>query len=209
MNKKIYQFILALLAIMIGLYPIIYLFLDSSVGFLSSKGSELLESNLWRGAFYLHILFGGISLLCGWSQFFPRWRNRHLKFHRNLGKIYLGSVTFSGIGGLYMAFFANGGLISTFGFGSLAMFWLITTWKAFFEISAGRVDSHQVWMMRSYALTFAAVTLRIWLPLFTGPMGIEFIQAYKAISWLCWVPNLILIEILIVKIQSNTKVAIR
>jgi hypothetical protein len=45
-------------------------------------------------------------------------------------------------------------------------------------------------MIRNYALTFAAVTLRIWLPLLSEVAGIEFVNAYRAVAWLCWIPNL-------------------
>ncbi|MEQ8879328.1 MAG: DUF2306 domain-containing protein, partial [Cyclobacteriaceae bacterium] len=61
---------------------------------------------------------------------------------------------------------------------------------------AKKIEEHQRWMLRSYALTFAAVTLRLWLPALTG-LGIAFIVAYKIISWLSWVPNLLVVEWLI------------
>jgi hypothetical protein len=50
-------------------------------------------------------------------------------------------------------------------------------------------------MIRNYALTFAAVTLRIYLPLMTPFLfhG-DFLAAYRTISWLCWVPNLAIAE---------------
>jgi hypothetical protein len=48
-------------------------------------------------------------------------------------------------------------------------------------------------MIRSYALTLAAVTLRLWLPL-SQVAGIDFMTAYVAIAWLCWVPNLLVAE---------------
>ena len=49
-------------------------------------------------------------------------------------------------------------------------------------------------MVRSFAMTFAAVTLRLYLPI--APMlGYEFMPAYVAISWFCWVPNLIVAEL--------------
>jgi len=53
-------------------------------------------------------------------------------------------------------------------------------------------------MTRSYALTFAAVTLRIYLPL-SQVAGIPFEPAYQTIAWLCWVPNLIVAEWLILR----------
>ena len=42
-------------------------------------------------------------------------------------------------------------------------------------------------------MTLAAVTLRIYLPL-SQIAGIPFEEAYPAISWMCWVPNLIFVE---------------
>lgn len=42
----------------------------------------------------------------------------------------------------------------------------------------------------------AAVTLRIYLP-FGIASGMPFEEAYPAIAWLCWVPNLIVAEWLI------------
>jgi hypothetical protein len=48
-------------------------------------------------------------------------------------------------------------------------------------------------MIRSYALTLAAVTLRLYLPS-SQLAGLPFTVAYPAISWLCWVPNLLIAE---------------
>jgi hypothetical protein len=52
---------------------------------------------------------------------------------------------------------------------------------------------HREWMIRSYALCLAAVTLRLYLPL-AALGGIPFEEAYPAIAWLCWVPNLVAAE---------------
>jgi len=49
-------------------------------------------------------------------------------------------------------------------------------------------------MIRSFALTFAAVTLRLYLPI-SAMLSIPFEEAYRAISFLCWVPNLALAEL--------------
>ena len=58
----------------------------------------------------------------------------------------------------------------------------------------GRFAEHRVWMLRSFALTFAAVTLRLYLPIF--PMlGLPLVEGYRVVSILCWVPNLILVEL--------------
>jgi hypothetical protein len=41
------------------------------------------------------------------------------------------------------------------------------------------------------------VTLRLYLPL-SGAIGIPFDDAYPAIAWLCWVPNLVVAEWLVI-----------
>ena len=48
-------------------------------------------------------------------------------------------------------------------------------------------------MIRSCSLTLAAVTLRIYLPL-SQLAGIPFAEAYQAVAWACWVPNLVVAE---------------
>jgi len=59
------------------------------------------------------------------------------------------------------------------------------------------VLAHQRWMIRSLALTFAAVTLRVYLPLSVA-VGLPFDVAYPVIAWVCWVPNLLVAECLFV-----------
>jgi hypothetical protein len=57
-------------------------------------------------------------------------------------------------------------------------------------------------MIRSYALTFAAVTLRIWLPFLIGILGLTFIEAYKIVAWLSWIPNILVAELIISRIKK-------
>lgn len=193
------------LAIVIGLYPLLYFFVDMSQGFLGTKSPELLQSATWLTAFYQHIIFGAVAMLSGWSQFSKRIRNNNLRIHRTLGKIYLIAVLLSGLAGLYLALFANGGIVSSLGFSGLAIGWIFTSAVAYACIRKYNIDEHQYWMIRSYALCWAAVTLRIWLPFFQISFGMDFMMAYKIISWLCWVPNLIVAEIIIKKLRRGSK----
>jgi uncharacterized membrane protein len=181
-------------AIVIGLYPLTYLLFDMSQGLMSSKSPALLNDGFWKPVFYAHIYFGGVALLCGWSQFLKSSRSKYLKLHRFLGKIYVITVLLSGIAGLYLAFHATGGAIASFGFGILALLWLTTTSIAFIFIQKKQIEKHQHWMIRSYALCFAAVTLRLWIPFFQAVLHFEFVEGYRIIAWLCWVPNLLFAE---------------
>ncbi|MCB0373449.1 MAG: DUF2306 domain-containing protein [Muricauda sp.] len=189
-RNKAAWIVFVFLAIGIGLYPLIYVFATDDFGLLLGKSKELLASNLWNIAFYGHISFGGLALLSGWSQFSKKLRSKRLNLHRNLGKIYVVSVLISGLCGVYLGFFATGGIVSSLGFVSLGIIWLFTTGMAYFAVKRKDMSLHQGMMIYSYAACFAAVTLRIWLPLLTLTLG-EFLLAYKIVAWLCWVPNIL------------------
>lgn len=159
-------FFMALFAIFIGLYPLRFIGLPYEESLLGMKPDFLLYNSLYMLAFYAHIFLGGITLITGFSQFFKKLRLKRLGLHRTLGKIYIISVLLSGTAGLGIAFFASGGIISSLGFGSLAILWLYTTVQAYTAIRNKHIDKHRQWMIRSYALCFAAVTLRLYMPLF-------------------------------------------
>ncbi|RLD23333.1 MAG: DUF2306 domain-containing protein, partial [Bacteroidetes bacterium] len=151
---------------------------------------ELLGSIVWNIGFYGHILLGGLALLVGWVQFSKKLRIANLKRHRTIGKVYVLAVLISGICSLYIGFFANGGIIASLGFISLGMVWLFTTVKAYMAARNRDFTLHKGFMIYSYAACFAAVTLRIWLPLLNIVFD-DFVTAYRIVSWLCWVPNMV------------------
>lgn len=190
MLKSIPYRLLSILAVLVGLYPAFYFFLDKRFGLLSTKSDELLASLHYNMAFYMHIVLGGIAMLTGWIQFNGSLRNRYIHIHRLLGKIYVGSALVSGSAGFYIAMHATGGTPSVLGFSILALLWLYSTLSAYLFIRRGDQRRHEIAMIFSYALCFAAVTLRIWLPILIGITGDYFI-AYPVVAWLCWVPNLL------------------
>lgn len=196
--KNILWALFGFFALAIGAYPGIYFVVDRKFGLLSSKSPELLDNLAWNIGFYTHIIAGGIALLIGWTQFSPRLRNRFLNTHRNVGKIYIATALLSGLAGFFIGFFATGGPIAAAGFVSLALVWLYTTFQAYRHIRHGRIAAHEQMMLYSYAACFAAVTLRIWLPLLSMAMQ-DFVSAYRVVAWLCWVPNLLFIRLFYAK----------
>ncbi len=183
----------AICAVIIGWYPLMYLGADVYThGLLHSKPHVLLNNALWSTAFFVHIITGGLALLTGWTQFNAKRRKRRLGLHKVVGRVYAIVVGISGITGLYVAFFATGGLVCAYGFATLAMLWLFTDIMAYASIRQGQVAEHRRWMILNYSLTFAAVTLRLWLPLLIGAGHLDFIHAYRMVAWLCWVPNIAL-----------------
>jgi uncharacterized membrane protein len=137
---------------------------------------------------YAHVFGSVIALTLGPSQFVSRLRKNHTALHRWLGRLYLGAgVLIGGSSGLYMASMAFGGIVARLGFSCLAVAWLYTGLRAYLAIRGGAVAVHRVWMIRNYALTLAAVTLRLYIPM-SGVAGIEFEVAYPYIAWISWVP---------------------
>lgn len=93
------------------------------------------------------------------------------------------------------------GPIAQSGFIVLAVIWLTVTFRALQLARRREIGLHREWMIRSIALTFAGVMLRVWLPaqLITG---VSFDVAYQVVAWLCWVPNLIVAEYFIRELRN-------
>jgi uncharacterized membrane protein len=149
----------------------------------------------------MHLAGGTVAIIFGAFQVNSRLRAKFLPAHRWLGRAYLVAVVVSGVGGLILARNSDGGLVGHFGFAMLAVCWLFATLNAYRHIRAGDITTHRAWMYRSYALTLAAVTLRIYLPLFQVA-GYGFDVAYPLISWIAWVPNLLIVEWFVLTRQS-------
>jgi len=147
-----------------------------------------------RTATYAHVFASAVALALGPFQFSERLRTRRPALHRWSGRLYLGlGVLVGGLAGLFMAAHAFGGIAARLGFACLAVGWLYTGLRAYLAIRARNIVSHRRWMVRNFALTFAAVTLRLWLPA-SMASGIAFELVYPVIAWLCWVPNLLVAE---------------
>jgi uncharacterized membrane protein len=143
---------------------------------------------------YTHAFASLLALALGPFQFSAQLRHKYPRVHRWSGRAYLGvGVLAGGLAGLYMAQYAYGGLAARLGFALLALAWLYTGLRAFLAIRSGAVAAHRQWMVRNFALTLAAVTLRIYVPA-SFAAGIDFAHAYPVIAWLCWVPNIVFAE---------------
>jgi uncharacterized membrane protein len=147
---------------------------------------------------FAHLIASGIALAVGALQHNSHLRGRHLNLHRWLGRTYVIAVTMGGVAAFVLATESQAGLSTHVGFGLLAVLWVFATGMAYRYIRAGNQALHRRWMIRSYALTFAAVTLRVYLPL-SMIAGLPFDAAYQTISWLAWVPNLIFAEWVILR----------
>lgn len=181
------------LASLIALASLRYFFLSPEVAIdqpLAGRFAEYITPLLFHAGGAAVALFVG-----GWG-FWGAFRDRYLVLHRWLGRVYLLAVLVGGTAGFYMALTAFGGLPTRVGFVMLALLWLATGAAAYVRIRRSEVRLHREWMIRNYALTFSAVMLRVWLALFVA-LGYDFPEAYMTVAWLCWVPNLMVAELII------------
>ncbi len=163
-------------------------------------GKHIINRNLILLA---HISAAPIALILGAIQLLPKKRARRPTLHRWLGRVYGFAILVGGISGLMLAVNALGGIIAGWGFGLLSVLWIAVTAQAIRMAMARNFKEHRKWMIRSFALTFAAVTLRVYLLGFMLA-GVSYIPASVYIAWMCWVPNILFAEWWIRKTSRNS-----
>ncbi|MVM35173.1 DUF2306 domain-containing protein [Spirosoma sp. HMF4905] len=189
--KKAMFYLAYALILIVALYALTYFIPNRPSPFLEHKP---LQNIIWRIAFWTHVGLGAVALALGPFQLSVKRRQRNLSLHRQLGKVYVVSILLASVGAFYAAFFSDTGWIAGLGFAMLAVVWFYTTLRAYQTIRRKQVNQHRAWMYRSYAVTLAAVTLRIILPVELALLNLPFSIAYPIVAWLCWVPNLIVVE---------------
>ena len=191
-----------------------YLTFDSS-NFNNATERYVTAPKIQYIGLFVHAVSGGIALLIGPFQFLQRLRDKRPTLHRWMGRIYLTGILFGGLSAFIIAPGIISGLVGEIGLIALGILWLWTGAMAYINIRAGNVEIHREWMTRNYALTFSAVTLRLWLgiligtqiPLletkYAGDFNVLFAEVYRVVMWLAWVPNLIIAETIINRRRSK------
>ncbi len=180
-----------------------YRFFDPGVGFLAFK-QEYLSIKIWNWAFYIHVFSSLFTLLSGFFQFSKFLQSRHRKIHRWIGRIYVYNILFINFpAGLIMAIYANGLWPSKLAFLILDSLWFYFTLRALLEIKRKNIKAHREFMIRSFALTCSAVTLRSWKIVLTSLFTLDPLHLYMINAWMGFVPNLIVAEWII---RKNKKI---
>jgi uncharacterized membrane protein len=146
-----------------------------------------------RGLLIPHTLAGIFALLIGPINFSSRIRNRYLKLHRVLGRIYVVSVFVGSFTGIALAW-GRPGLPGT---SMQAAAWMVCTTAALITARNRQIIQHRQWMMRSYAVTFTFVSSRVLnlVPAYWSHLG----DALSAVGVIAFT----LISLLIVDIGLN------
>lgn len=200
--------LIMLLSVAIAGYALFHV----ATGFANVPPPVLDNANLKPFGIEVHITASAFAMLTGAFQFNKTLRNRARTFHRWLGRIYVAACLVGGTAGAAIAMGSTAGPVAGSGFLSLAVLWVLFTAMAWTSAMRKDFTSHERWMIRSFALTFAAVTLRLQLPL-AGTLGAagvipsDFVWSYRWIAWLAWVPNLIVAELFIASLRKPKRSA--
>jgi len=206
--------LMAFFAIVIAITALAPYATFNSANFNEATARYATETNLKFIGLFVHAFSSGIALVIGPFQFLQRLRDRRPTLHRWMGRIYLISILIGGLSAFVIAPGLISGLVGEVGLMSLAALWLWTGLMAYTNIRAGNVEVHRNWMTRNYALTFAGVMLRLWLGVliatqlpmletkYAGDFNNLFVEVYRVVMWLSWVPNLIVAEWIIQRRQA-------
>lgn len=175
-----------------------YYTFEKGIHFLTTKSDETNDNTAFRLGFYVHITTSLVVLVLGLLQFLPVLARRGPGLHRQLGKGYIiGILALAAPSGLILARFANGGLAAQVGFTLQCLVWWLCTWRAYRAARQRQWSLHVEWMLRSYAVTLAALALRGESYIMYYAFQTKPIETYLTVTWLSWVGNLVLVEVLI------------
>lgn len=173
---------------------------DTDIAFLRIK-QDVINIPFYKLSFFTHVYTAVLVLPACFTQFSAYIRRKLPKLHRYSGWLYAGVVILlAGPSGLYMGIYANGGLISQISFVLLASLWIGYTFTAVLKAVQGDYKTHRDFLIRSFALTLSAITLRAWKYLLVFLFEPRPMDVYQIVAWLGWIPNLIIAELIIRKI---------
>lgn len=176
-----------------------YIPYNTDVAFLRIK-QDVIDIPFYKLAFFTHVYTAVFVLPAGLTQFSVYIRRNLPLLHRYSGWVYAATVILlAGPSGFYMGVYANGGVISQISFCLLASLWIYFTAIAVIKAVQGDYKAHREYLIRSFALTLSAVTLRAWKYLLVFMFHPRPMDVYQIVAWLGWIPNLIIAELIIRK----------
>jgi uncharacterized membrane protein len=146
------------------------------------------------GLMFLHGIPGAAALFLGIFQFSSRLRQRHLRVHRLMGRIYVGSVAIAAPVAIAVALSLP---VPTLTMASViqASAWVLTTATALYCVRTGRIQQHREWMMRSYpfAMVFVVVRAILAIPAVqrAGLTGLAEV-VWSVIAVACFLPSFLI-----------------
>jgi len=165
------------------------------VAFLRIK-QDVVHHSWYLPAFYVHVWTSFFLLLPGFTQFSEKIRSKIPALHRAMGRLYVTVILlFAAPSGFVIGLVANGGLPSRLAFCLLAGLWFLYTLMGLRAILRGDVAQHRAFLLRSFALSLSAITLRAWKWFLVFLLAPRPMDVYMVVAWLGWIPNLLAVEL--------------
>lgn len=195
---KIFKLFLLPFLLLVALYFVI----NRALPYFFNFNIEQFQDYYWPNKWWLvgHLLGGALALIIGPLQFSSKFRNRFLKVHRNLGKVYIIGIIIASLCAVYMSFYVAPQVnvswsISLF---VMALVWLVCVLMAYRAVRLRRIPQHQDWMLRSYIITLGFVLFRILNESsFVRELMPTFEERGAACIWFSWVVPLFIAEVVI------------
>jgi uncharacterized membrane protein len=170
-----------------------YLPPDFTADFLVGRRGSFDGAYAW--AFYAHLISGPLALLLGLLLIDSDFRRRFALWHRALGRVQGANVLLLLVpSGLWMAGYADGGIVARLGFALLAVatgLCVACGWRA---AVARQIDNHRRWMQRCFVLLCSAVFLRL-ISAVATLTGASPDWLYPLLAWTTWVVPLLVNEV--------------
>ncbi|OTG81758.1 DUF2306 domain-containing protein [Acinetobacter sp. ANC 4648] len=169
---------------------------------------DIVDTQPWQFAFKVHVIASSFVLIAGLTQFFHLFRNKLPRLHQLSGWLYILTILIFALpSGFILALSASGGIFTQISFVLLCIFWGISTVHALHYALKKQWLLHRDWVIRSFALSLSALSLRTWkMLLYQLQPYFEWltpVHIYQLESWLGWVINLLIAEIIIINFHQK------
>lgn len=185
---------LAVLSVLLIIYYVVTRAFPKLIPTQANYGDYYFPRAIWL---FPHVVLGIVASLIGPFQFVTKFRNKYLKLHRNMGRVYVISVILAGIAGMYLASTSQISLPYAVGLFSLGVVWATTAIMAFISIKNRKIELHKEWMIRSYVVTFSFVSFRLVEDILMSFQVGTYFEVLTLMSWACWTVPLFIAEVFI------------
>ncbi|MCE9526998.1 MAG: DUF2306 domain-containing protein [Planctomycetales bacterium] len=155
------------------------------------------ESYFWSGyhwAFFAHVISGPVSLILGTILVSDWFRKVAPSWHRRLGRVQVACVLLVVTpSGLYMARYADTGVIAGAGLALLAIATAVCITLGWRAAVLRRFTIHRRWMLRTFILLCSAVVIRMIGGLATT-LQFDADCLYPVSCWISWLLPVLVFE---------------
>ena len=201
---------IVVLSLLLSHNAVLYFTHGGEYGILPEK-LEARKDWLWTLCFYVHLPAGILCLIIPWISFARNRSSFFRKIHQYSGRIYVWiTLLLVCPTGIYLAFFAKGGLVTKAGFILQASLLAWYTYRGHRSIREGDYANHVNAMIRSYSVGAVVLSFRI-LHLLFFVLNVPYHHNYAISQWLGLTINLLFAELVITnrinksyQIKNNT-----